>query len=367
MNKKIQSWFFFNDYKKDHVGALDGLRGIAVILVLLSHSSNNSIYFHKAIAFNGIGKGGVYLFYVLSAYLLDRQISLALMNHSTDSFFWRRYFLRRFLRIYPLFIVSLFVFWAASNAGVTTTIVNAIDILKHIFLLEGMGVFWSIPVEFKYYLLSPFILLVCHRYLQWDIRKIGIFFIVLSAITLGADMVFHFHKISTMKYLIIFLTGTFLAIYTIRVTPLISTSRWAKGIGIMGFVALLCCMVMNPNFMGDWVGISTSNNGRKVMMIYAFLCGIMLFSAHYDKGLFKRFLENKFLRFVGVISFSVYLFHMPVIFFIRDEMIKIPDFLKIYFFFGATIFLSIITYLLIERPLSLIRISKRPDSTMNSL
>ena len=111
MGKLIDRWFFFNDQRKDHVRSLDGLRGIAVILVLLSHSSNNSIYFHDAIAFNGIGKGGVYLFYVLSAFLLDRQIALALMKQTAESFFWKRYFARRFLRIYPLFIISLIFFW----------------------------------------------------------------------------------------------------------------------------------------------------------------------------------------------------------------------------------------------------------------
>src|SRR5258706_6395060 len=127
MGIKIQRWFFLNDQKKEHIRSLDGLRGIAVIMVLLSHSSNNEIYFHKALAFNGIGKGGVYLFYVLSAYLLDKQISLALINKKADSFFWRRYFLRRILRIYPLFILSLIVFWVSSYLGITTTIVHGID------------------------------------------------------------------------------------------------------------------------------------------------------------------------------------------------------------------------------------------------
>ncbi len=358
MNHKIQRWFFFNDDKKEHVRALDGLRGIAVIMVLLSHSSNNQIYFHKAIAFNGIGKGGVYLFFVLSAYLLDSQIASAMMNHSADYFFWRRYFIKRFLRIFPLFIVSLFIFWMASNAGIPTSIVNGVDMVKHVLLWKGNGVFWSIPVEFKYYILSPFILLVCQRYLKWNIRSIALFFVLLSGATLMADTIFELNKISTLKYLLVFLTGTFLAIYNILVQPAGSDTGWMKRAGIFGMMALIFCLVMNPNYMGDWMGISNSNNGRKLMIIYALLCGVMLFAALYDQGLFRRFLENKFLRFIGVISFSVYLFHMPVIYVMNQNFMFIPDPLKIYFFFGITICLSVISYLLIERPLSMIRIRK---------
>ncbi len=363
---KFQGWFFFNDHKEDHLRSLDGLRGIAVILVLLSHSSNNSIYFHEAIAFNGIGKGGVYLFYVLSAFLLDRQISLAMMNAKADTFFWKRYFVRRFLRIYPLFIVSLLFFWMASKTGVMTTIVNGLDVVKHLLLLKGMGVFWSIPVEFKFYLMSPIILWICHRFLKWDMKKIIILFIFLSSAALVLDTLLDFHKISTLKYLIVFLTGTFLAINHILVDFPALIRRWGKLLGAFGFVALILCLIMNPNYMGDWFGISNSNNGRKVMIIYAVLCGVMLFAALYDKGLFRSFLENKILRFIGVISFSIYLFHMPVIFFLREELIYIPDALKIYFFLGVTLILSIITYSLIERPLTRIRISKRPDSPPNT-
>jgi peptidoglycan/LPS O-acetylase OafA/YrhL len=43
MSGILQKWFFSHDDKKDHNKALDGLRGIAVIMVLLSHSSNHGI------------------------------------------------------------------------------------------------------------------------------------------------------------------------------------------------------------------------------------------------------------------------------------------------------------------------------------
>lgn len=357
---KIQRWFFSNENKKEHVKALDGLRGIAVLLVLLAHSSFHSMFFHPLLVFNGIGKGGVYLFYVLSAFLLDRQIGSALISRKADTSFWKRYFMRRFLRIYPLFIFALFVFWSLTLLNMPTVIQDVRDILKHIFMTEGKEIFWSVPVEFKYYIISPFILLICQYFLKWKLKNIFLFLLLVSSMTLLTDLYFHFNRISTFKYLPVFLTGTFLAIFSLQAPTISFISKWNKTIGMAGLAALLFCIIMNPNYMGNWMGMDTSNNGRKVMILYAVLCFVMLFAALYTEGMYKRLLETRFLRFIGVISFSMYLFHMPVIYFIKSDILNIPDGLKIYFFFGATIIVSTLTFLVIERPMSLIRISKPP-------
>lgn len=124
--------------------------------MLLSHSGNAKIFLHESLDFHGIGKTGVYLFFVLSAYLLDRQIALALMTNSSNIYYWKNYFLRRFLRIYPLFFISLIIHWLFTVFGIKTVIDNLSDIPLHLLLLKGESVFWSIPVEFKYYFLSPF-------------------------------------------------------------------------------------------------------------------------------------------------------------------------------------------------------------------
>ncbi|MEP6795674.1 MAG: acyltransferase [Saprospiraceae bacterium] len=355
---KPRKLFFYNDDRKEHVKALDGLRGIAVLMVLLSHTSNNFMYFHPSLAFNGIGKGGVYLFFVLSAYLLDRQISLAMMNGSADAFFWKRYFIRRLLRIFPVLILALLLYWGLTDMGITTVILNARDMFMHMSLLKGNGVFWSIPVEFKYYILSPFILLICHFWMKWNLRYILIFFLLISATSLGLDYFIHFNKINTIKFLTVFLAGTYLAIFDLKINESPFISKWGNMFGIAGFIALFNCLLMNPNYVGDWLGVDNSNNGRKILILYVILCGIMLFAALHSRGIFRKFLEMKFLRFIGIISFSLYLFHMPVIYFMNMGWIKIPWLLQIYFFFGMTIFLSTISFLLIERPVSLIRISK---------
>ena len=362
MWRKLQFFFFPHDVHPDHVKSLDGLRGIAVILVLLSHTSNNNIFFHPALAFNGIGKGGVYLFFILSAYLLDRQIGYAMMHRQANPWFWKRYFIRRFLRIYPLFLISLAFYWGITSAGLETVITDGTRFLHHMLMVDGRSVFWSVPVEFKYYFLSPLILWICNRYLKWDLRATALFFLALSGGMMIMDMWLDLDKISTSKYLVVFLGGTFLALYNLRLSRPFLAGTGKNLLWILGFMALFLCLFLNPNYVGDWMGISVSNNGRKIMLIYVGLCMIMLYGALYDPVYFRKFLEHPVLRVTGVISYSLYLFHMPVIYVLREDILPIPGFLKIYFFIAGTFLLAICTYGLIERPLSRIRFSKVPPS-----
>ena len=93
-----------------HIIALDGLRGFAVLMVLLAHAYDRGISpFADYINLKGsyFGVHGVFIFFVLSAYLLTKQF---LDSDATDKNFIKftgEYFYRRFLRIYPLFVISL--------------------------------------------------------------------------------------------------------------------------------------------------------------------------------------------------------------------------------------------------------------------
>ena len=182
-----------------------------------------------------------------------------------------------------------------------------------------------------------------------------------------ADVWLDFDKISTFKYLVVFLVGTFIALQNLRLSHPFLPGKSKHYLWILSFMALFFCLYLNPNYVGDWMGISVSNNGRKVMLIYVGLCMIMLYGALYDPSYFRKFLEQRVLRVTGVISYSLYLFHMPVIYLLREDILPIPGFLKIYFFIAATFLLAMCTYGLIERPLSRIRLSKISPSGANAL
>ena len=129
-----------------------------VAIVLLAHSSNAGYPLFGVVDFHHYGSVGVYLFFVLSAYLIDRQIINALEMGQANLGFWIRFALRRFLRIFPLYLVALLLNWTLSARGLPSPIHSASDVLRHLALLEGRQVFWTIPVEFLYYILSPLVL-----------------------------------------------------------------------------------------------------------------------------------------------------------------------------------------------------------------
>lgn len=351
--RKISKLFFPHDNKPQHIKALDGLRGVAVLLVLMSHTSGANMFFHTALNFKNTGKIGVYLFFVLSAYLLDRQIAMAFMKNSASKKYWKNYFLRRFLRIYPLFVISLFLHGLFTFMGINTVINKWIDIQLHMILVKGESVFWSIPVEFKYYLISPFIIYICHQFLKWEKQKLFVFFLILTGFALAVQFVYPLSSPSTLRYFPIFIVGTFISVYEIIFRDEIQKNNNSLIINFGGVTAFLIIIITMPFLFFKLFGSKLDFLSAKFYLPYAIIWGIVLLSAKYGNGLIRKLLEFKFLRFIGVISFSMYLFHMLFIDYVRQ--VDIPQNLKIYLFFILTILFSCLTYLLIERPLSKIR------------
>src|SRR3954447_733875 len=89
--------------------ALDGLRGLAVLLVLLDHASDAELRLFPGANMNRAGKYGVYLFFVLSAFLLTHLLLLTPAEKLARFRTWFTYFVRRFLRIFPLYALVLLV------------------------------------------------------------------------------------------------------------------------------------------------------------------------------------------------------------------------------------------------------------------
>lgn len=141
-----------------YVACLTGLRGFAVLIVLFAHSSNRGFFIIPYLDFTGVGRYGVFLFFVLSSYLLTRQLLHASKPHLSIAAL-RRYFIRRVMRIYPLYTIALLVYALALELGQVVIPVTGVDLINSLLLLDAKGVFWTIPVEFKYYMTLPVVVL----------------------------------------------------------------------------------------------------------------------------------------------------------------------------------------------------------------
>ncbi len=153
--------------------ALDGLRAIAIILVLLRHSvttfeapTNNT-----ALAIWNIFRNGwlgVDLFFVLSGFLITRSFFSLYRRHNNYPATIKKFYIHRTLRTWPLYfaiiaLISLGAFPYYQVSGSTV----ASELLQHVlFLQDYLGTsilvpLWSLATEEKFYLLIPLLLAIC--------------------------------------------------------------------------------------------------------------------------------------------------------------------------------------------------------------
>jgi peptidoglycan/LPS O-acetylase OafA/YrhL len=349
--KLLDSVFFPNDNKLNHVKSLDGLRGVAVLMVLLSHSSNQELYLF-GMNFKGIGSFGVYLFFILSSYLLDRQIAQNLLKYKTNKGYWMNYTLRRFLRIYPLFIITLLIFYILNLLGFKNVISSTSELFYHLALLKGESIFWSIPVEFKYYILSPFLMIICSKILKWKKIKVTLFIVGLILLSILTQHYIGLDRISTFRFLPFFLIGTLISIYELIYFD--NVPRQYKVINYLGGLSLIIIIVLIPSV---WEFIFGNKDyyfyKSSYYLFFAIIWSIILISSK-SEGFVKKIFEFKLIRFLGVVSFSSYLLHIPILRFVKSSNYIFEDY-KFFAFISFTIIFSTISYLLIEKPLSSVR------------
>jgi peptidoglycan/LPS O-acetylase OafA/YrhL len=162
---------------------IDGLRGIAVIAVLLWHftgsmvNNDGSLLSKVIISATVFGRTGVDLFFVLSGFLI---IGILIDNRSSTNLF-RVFYLRRFLRIWPPYAVLLVVywlcylwlgesdafntrygFWVQFIAQITFTY-NLLMAVADGALARGLSVVWSVSIEEWFYIVFPIMIVKIHR------------------------------------------------------------------------------------------------------------------------------------------------------------------------------------------------------------
>jgi peptidoglycan/LPS O-acetylase OafA/YrhL len=96
---------------------------------------------------------------VLSAFLLTFPLIGRTAKQFRDGGFWLSYALRRVLRIFPLYILVLLVSYLFSTRYPTPYVIplSGTELLDHLTLQAGKSIYWTVPVEFKYYLVLPFV------------------------------------------------------------------------------------------------------------------------------------------------------------------------------------------------------------------
>ncbi|VAW65699.1 hypothetical protein MNBD_GAMMA09-3265 [hydrothermal vent metagenome] len=350
---------------KFQLDSLDGLRGFAVLFVFLSHTSNVGIYFLPGANFSGIGTFGVFLFFILSSFLLTYPFLIKKENAISKKYLFN-YFLRRFFRIFPLYLVylllalfSTIIFKNIGNFNKPIGVpfpLNLTDFTQHILLQQGKGVTWSIMVEFRYYFILPFLGILFSILLKNKILPCLLTVIILSIISqyIWPDIDKIEKGLRLGVYFPIFLMGSLMAVIHYNWVQLNNDSKASmqKTIEIAGILCLLIIFFLTPSSISILAGytVNAAEIHNHYILISMLWC-IILFSSIHGKGLLRRFFESAALRYLGFISFSFYLFHIIGIRIVNhipavNESLHGPLILLV------TILISHISYKLIEQPSS---------------
>ncbi len=334
------------------IKSLDGLRGLAVLLVLLSHMSLVGINLLPGLDFSGMGKSGVYLFFVLSAFLLTWQ-ALEADNILSPSY-WAGYAVRRVCRIYPLYTMAVLFSFGLTNyaAGYAPVIDAPINIVRHLTLREGEGIYWAIPVEFKYYLLLPFVTLIIagcsrvHFILPFVVTCLAVF--ASYRIWPPADTVAN--SIGLGPYLAMFFLGSLSAVLCSGSGKINVLLQYPRILEITGWLSIAVALLTIPALTRALFDPEIENNTfHREFIFYGVIWSIAVVSAFHGRMLFQKFFAFPACRFVGRVSFSVYLWHI-IILNLVNKQIDIHHSLQFVLTVGLTFLISYASYRFLERP-----------------
>jgi peptidoglycan/LPS O-acetylase OafA/YrhL len=297
---------------------IDGLRGVAILLVMGYH------YFSGMYIFD-FGWSGVDLFFVISGYLLTSR----LYPYVTDKRLLQKFYWNRFLRIVPLYVTFLIVFFSFAAFLASYKQTNEFDIylnntpafflfftnwlyIKYIAInFVYTGPLWSLSVEEQFYLIFPWFFFVFKN--KKNLLQVGIFLLCAVLIYRCIYFSFFLQKDTYIKIYFnsfcradAFLMG-FVLYMAIENGLFAKIENLLSPILYFGFAILLLGIIFNNTMMVnsffETIGFT----------IIALIYGCFLFQANSNKTYFiKKVLSKRFLIQTGKISFGLYIFHVPV-------------------------------------------------------
>lgn len=344
-----------------YMPGLDGVRAVAVIAIIIYHLNPQWL--------SG-GFLGVDTFFVISGYLIT---SLLLTEyHNTGKIELMSFWLRRVKRLIPavLFlvmgvIVLSLIFMPTEIQKVRADSIAAIFyvsnwwyIMQNVDYFEQFAVqplkhLWSLAIEEQFYLVFPIVLLSLLSFIR-RLKSIRIIFLILLVISMIAMMVLYVPNenvarvyFGTDTRIQTLLMGVLLALVWPPFQLKAKVNRQMRTMidtaGVVGLAILFICFkfVSETNsilYYGGFFLIST-------------VTLLVIASSVHPSGYFAKFLGNKVFTFIGSRSYSLYLWHYPIIVLIHHQFVQgqIPPLVYVVEIL-LMVFMAEFSYKFIEQP-----------------
>lgn len=359
---------------------IDGLRFIAIALVVLYHLSDRSLRSFRieggqdefAVMVRSIfdmGDVGVHLFFAISGYIISKPFLDRYALHLPQPFSIGQYYLRRLTRLEPPYIVVMTgIFLFLTVTGYQTSIAKSFNetsfplwqsYLASLPYLHGF-IFgsdsrlnppaWSLELEVRFYILAPLLMTAYFSFRRSGAAR-GLLLLGLVACILTQQLLFdeefQDNNYSLFSYIQYFVIGILLCDLHLRAERAQPSKPAAIGIDILG----LCALVVFAR-SHQWIDQYSMREFVKLVSVYVIFNGA--FYGHY----FAMFLRNGFISAVGGMCYSIYLIHMPMMQVLVEKLghlLNVDSFAAFLLIQGAVILPVILAssaafFLLIEKP-----------------
>lgn len=304
--------------EKKYYPSLNGLRAISIALVILNHFSIKANIFSALEKYFWLkpikdlledGQLGVTIFFVISGFL----ITTLMLNEEekNDSISIKKFYIRRIFRIFPAYYFMLFVYFLLQMIGFVHlsgySWLTSLTYTKYLnWTIDGITCHaWSLSVEENFYLLWPLVFTAGKK-----TRK-SIAVIITIAIPFVRLYISHY-PVSWISELSIFTRldsitiGCLFAFYKERIINIINNNWNSIFYSSITFLFLIRYLSnissgFNLNFIINLFGTTHGT-------IASFLIGIIIFySVFGPKNYWHSFLNLRLVNFIGLISYSLYL------------------------------------------------------------
>jgi peptidoglycan/LPS O-acetylase OafA/YrhL len=294
--------------------ALDGLRGLAILMIVFYH-------IFDFLPLSKIGWTGVDLFFVLSGFL----ITGVLLKKRNFPYYFRNFYARRVLRIFPIYYLSLIIFLFilpiiinypfSLNYFLSHQLWFWLEIQNWLFIFRPEGNnnflnhFWSLALEEQFYLICPFVfLLIKKAHHQMTLILFTLLLLLVLRLTVWR---LDFHYISYVNLYAFtridgLCVGCLLAIFK-------NQGNFGMGMlnKILGLFFLILIFIVIP-LTREFYHFKLPYVACCVYPVIAIFWGGILWTTVGGRNLVYRIFSSRAIRFIGKISYGFYIFHWPV-------------------------------------------------------
>lgn len=324
---------------KSHLDVLTGIRGWAALWVFLYHVWSLSGHPDFLIPLPGVtvdltplvslGGAGVTIFFVLSGFLLAVPFA-EWQQGARQRPRLRRYFLRRVMRVFPAYYVQLTVLlfvaaWVPGQPGIG----DSGDLIRHLLMLFMSpplgtvpinGVWWTLPIEFSFYLVLPLLALLLRPHRWWLLLagsllsmyfwRYGVVLNMMDA-SISQRVVAAYQLPGSMDAFGFGMLTAYLYVNRACLPGWLLPRLKLGRLGLLGLILVLVAVYWLPGKRNEY----WADNPIFYLWTPALVLGVsaIIFSGVGGARFINALFSNRFMIYAGLVSYSYYLWHFPVL------------------------------------------------------